>query len=314
MAKLLAVFGATGHQGSSIINFVLNNPSLSQQYKIRAITRDGTSPKATRLTQQGVEVIQADMNDPTSLTASLSGVHTVFIMTVPNFKSEDPDDQLYTAKKIADTAVQQGAEYIIFSTLPNYATLSGGKYTKVFPFDAKAKAEEYIRTLPVKSAFYCPGIFMENFQDQPYIGPKKRDDGTWAVARHYSPATELPLIDATGDTGKFVGAMLAEPEKYEGKTVAAAQGVYTIAEAVEIISKATGKKVVYEQVSEEEFRKSLPFEGPYSDVFVEGFGFQEEYGYFGPGTRKSVAEASSVPHGRLRTLEEFLETHPLILE
>ena len=27
----------------------------------------------------------------------------------------------------------------------------------------------------------------------------------------------MPLIDAVGDTGKFVGAILGEPDRYEGK-------------------------------------------------------------------------------------------------
>lgn len=38
MSNVLAVFGATGQQGGSVINYALNDPKLSQEYKIRAIT------------------------------------------------------------------------------------------------------------------------------------------------------------------------------------------------------------------------------------------------------------------------------------
>jgi uncharacterized protein YbjT (DUF2867 family) len=45
MSKILAVFGATGQQGNSIIIHVLNDAVLSQAYSIRAITRDVNSPQ-----------------------------------------------------------------------------------------------------------------------------------------------------------------------------------------------------------------------------------------------------------------------------
>jgi hypothetical protein len=39
MAKILAVFGATGVQGGSVINHVLNDPELSKEYEIRAVSK-----------------------------------------------------------------------------------------------------------------------------------------------------------------------------------------------------------------------------------------------------------------------------------
>ena len=64
---------------------------------------------------------------------------------------------------VFDVAVQEGAEYIIFSTRPPVKEISRGKHTKVTLFDAKAKAEQHVRGLPIKSAFYSPGSFMQNF-------------------------------------------------------------------------------------------------------------------------------------------------------
>jgi uncharacterized protein YbjT (DUF2867 family) len=46
MSKLLVFFGATGNQGGSVVNFVLNDPTLSKEYKIRAVTRDPYKPAA----------------------------------------------------------------------------------------------------------------------------------------------------------------------------------------------------------------------------------------------------------------------------
>lgn len=309
MSKILAVFGATGQQGGSVISYLLNDPELSQKYKIRAITRDITSEKAKQL-EEKVEVVQGDVLDRASLEIALTGVHTVFAMTTPSFGPVGLEIEYNSGKTIADVAVEKGAEYIIFSTLPPVKEISGGKYTKVTPFDAKAKAERHIRGLPIKSAFYSPGFFMENFQSQAFLAPRQVPDGTWVMVRNIPPKTQIPLIDAVGDTGKFVGAILAEPDKYEGKTFCAATALYSLEEIVAIMSKATGQTVIYKQIPHEDFRKSLPFE---PDIFVEAFGYQEEFGYFGSDSEELVAWAAENARGRLSTFEEFLEAHPLQL-
>jgi uncharacterized protein YbjT (DUF2867 family) len=312
MPIILAVFGATGQQGGSVINSVLNDPELSQQYKIRAVTRDVNSEKAKQL-EEKVEVVEGDVSNKASLKTALNGVHTVYAMTTPDFGPNGFQVELNNAKTIADVAVESGAEYIIFSTLPPVRETSGGKYTKVTPFDAKAEAEQYIRGLPIKSAFVSLGIFMENFQQQAFLAPRKAADGTWIMARHISSKTQYPLFDAVGDTGKFVGAILAEPDKYEGKTFCAAQALYSLEDICAIISTATGKNVVYKQVPVEEFKASLSGFGPLVDIFVEGFKYQEEFGYFGPDEKSLVAWAAGNARSRLTTLEEYLAAHPLQL-
>ncbi|KAL8935758.1 MAG: hypothetical protein Q9216_005272 [Gyalolechia sp. 2 TL-2023] len=309
MSRILAVFGATGQQGSSVLDFVLNDPELSQKYKVRAITRDVKSDKAKTLKSK-VEVVHGDLLDRASLETSLTGVHTVFAMTNPSFGPGGLEIEYNNAKAIADVAVQKGVEYIIFSTLPSVTEISGGKYTKVSHFEAKAKAERYIRGLPIKSAFYSPGFFMENFHAMPFLAPQKAPDGKWVMARHTSPKAQVPLINAVGDTGKFIGAILAEPDRFEGKTFHAATRLYNLEEVAAVMSKATGKTIIAEQVPLDDFKKSTPFE---PDAFAETFSYGEEFGYYGPDTEELVAWAAANARGRPSTLEEFLQVHPLQL-
>lgn len=117
MSKILAVFGATGQQGGSVINYVLNDPDLSQKYKIRAITRSTNSEQAKQLKGK-VQVVQGDVLDRASLQTALTGAHTVFAMTTPDFGPNSFEVEYDSGKTIADVAVEKGAEYIIFSTLP----------------------------------------------------------------------------------------------------------------------------------------------------------------------------------------------------
>ncbi|KAK0636735.1 hypothetical protein B0T17DRAFT_613423 [Bombardia bombarda] len=126
--------------------------------------------------------------------------------------------------------------------------------------DAKAMVEKYIRSLPFKSAFFVGSLFMENFHSHPFSAPQRAPDGnTWVLIRPNSSTTQLPLIDAVGDTGKFVGAILAEPGKYEGKTFCSATMLYSLEEVTAIMAKTTGKNVVFKQIPLDEFMASLPF-------------------------------------------------------
>jgi uncharacterized protein YbjT (DUF2867 family) len=57
MVKLLTVFGATGKQGGSIIESVLSDATLREEFAIRGVTRDVSKPAARALAARGVEVV-----------------------------------------------------------------------------------------------------------------------------------------------------------------------------------------------------------------------------------------------------------------
>ncbi|KAF7188498.1 NmrA-like family domain-containing protein 1 [Pseudocercospora fuligena] len=309
MSKILAVLGSTGQQGGSVINNVLSDPELSQLYSVRAISRDAASEKAKQL-QKRVDVVEGDVSDRESLQKALSGVDTVFAMTTPSVGPEAVEIEFNTAKNIADVAVSSGVKYLIWSTLPAVSEISNGKYSKVTAFDAKAKAGDYIRGLPIKSAFVSLGFFMENFRSQPFLTAQRDSNGAWIMARPHSANTSYPLIAAVEDIGKFVGAILAEPERYERKRLCAAEALYSVEDIAKQLSKSAGQKIVFKQVSTEDFDRNIPF---MADVFVDAYCFAGEYGYFGPGMEEQVAWAARNARGKLLTLEQFLQANPLTL-
>ncbi|KAG5759778.1 hypothetical protein H9Q72_012104 [Fusarium xylarioides] len=311
MSKTLAVIGATGKQGGAVINFVLNNPELSKQYKIRAITRDVNSENSKKLKGRGVQVVQGDLADPASIKNALKGAHTLFFMTTPAWTATDLKPEFEVIKKTADAAVEVGIEYIIFSSLPRTTDVSGGKYTANHPFDAKAEGEKYIRTLPVKSAFVRLGFFLENIIQVPLWAPQKDENGDWVVSLPFTPETRIPWIDNGSNCGSFVGAILAEPEKYEGVGFDAAAGFYSLEELVAIESRVTGKEITYKQISSEEFAEKLPI---LKDVYVQAFKAGQEFGYYGSDGEKSVAWAAERTRGKLVTPEEFFKANHLKLE
>lgn len=71
MSKIITVFGATGNQGGSVITHLLNDSQVSQEYKIRGITRDTSKPAAQELAKKGVEVVSVRaQTSPSSISSS----------------------------------------------------------------------------------------------------------------------------------------------------------------------------------------------------------------------------------------------------
>lgn len=304
MSKLLVVFGATGQQGGSVVEYVLSDPELSKIYTVRAVTRDPTKPAAKALQAKGAEVVKGDTEDPSSLLPALKGAHTIFAITLQVMQENVPKYQEFLqGKAMADAAVAVGAQFLIFSTLPNVAVLSSRKITNVEHFDLKAEVEQYIRSLPIKSAFYVPGFFMQNFAT--FLVPQPADDGSFVIANVVTPQTLLPLIDIVADTGKFVGAILAAPDKFEAKYVRSAERLVTFEEVAKTISHVSGKKVHYAQVPESTLKPYLP--PAIVDEIIGMYIYYQNFGYFGQQTKGVVKDAVQVARGKLTTFEDFVQ-------
>ncbi|PNP43586.1 hypothetical protein TGAMA5MH_04558 [Trichoderma gamsii] len=75
--KLIVVLGATGNQGSSVVNTFLKDA----RWRVRGLTRNPSSAKAKALSARGVEVVQADMDDLSSLSAAFQNANAIFVVS-----------------------------------------------------------------------------------------------------------------------------------------------------------------------------------------------------------------------------------------
>lgn len=193
MSKTIVVLGATGNQGGSVASTFLANPD----WHVRAVTRNAASAKAQALKARGAEIVVADLDDPATLRAAFAGAHALSIVSDPlTILAAGPDaaavkplpDQnlmawaagleLQQLKNAIDAAAQVPTlERVVLSVLQNASALSGGKYTQVYHFESKAKAEEYIKeTYPAlwsKTSSYVPGWFLGNILPGGMSPPQK---------------------------------------------------------------------------------------------------------------------------------------------
>ncbi|MGW4210648.1 NmrA family NAD(P)-binding protein [Lentzea sp. NPDC004789] len=56
---------------------------LADGWRVRALTRDPSSPAAARLVSAGAEVVRADLDSPESLRSAFAGAHGVFSVQNP---------------------------------------------------------------------------------------------------------------------------------------------------------------------------------------------------------------------------------------
>lgn len=56
--KIIAVIGATGGQGGSVVQAILRDSKMSAEWTIRGITRDSSKESSKKLASQGVEVVE----------------------------------------------------------------------------------------------------------------------------------------------------------------------------------------------------------------------------------------------------------------
>ncbi|TVY86084.1 NmrA-like family domain-containing protein, partial [Lachnellula willkommii] len=155
MSKLIVIIGITGIQGGSIASHFSTLPD----WTIRGITRTPTSPTASSLTP----LTTANLNDPSTLIPAFAGAHTIFSTTDFYSPFHDPhtqalltegqsineycyEQELAQGKNVADAAARtEGLQRLVVSSLCDASEWSGGRYTGVFHFDAKARAVRYVR-------------------------------------------------------------------------------------------------------------------------------------------------------------------------
>jgi len=264
-SKVISVIGATGVQGGSVVDALLDEG----EYSIRAITRNPNSNAAKELAAKGVTVVTADVNDLSSLIPAFSGSHAIYAVTdfFEPFTKHGP-------AKAMEIEAQQGInlakaasatsslEHYIWSTLPNGSKVSGGKY-KVPHFEAKNKVDEYIKSnanLYAKTTFLWVTYYAQNYYF-PMFTPIFVPTSGQHIQIHSTPAS-VPIKsigDARANIGLFVKAIFQQPKlTLPGKYVLAHVEDTTAGKMLQAWADAQGKKSQYLQTDKETYYSIWP--------------------------------------------------------
>ena len=284
MKKTIAILGATGTQGASVVDAFRTSPD----WHIRALTRDPTSAKAEAIPRsERMTVVKADLNDWFSLLAAFEGCDAVFAVTdywapfsnarlrKQHAVGPDPgkafrewayEEEINHGKNIAKAAtvcaVNGKLKHFIWSGLPSPKKYSNGKYSGIYHFDSKAEITEHIRKYypalaKVMSVLFV-GFYASNMLVSQMMKPLKQEDGTFLVPRLCDGDAKHPFIITREHTGPLAKALI---EAAPGKTLLGYTAMLSWREMTEMWARATGQTAVFREVGLEEFKKQFPVEG-----------------------------------------------------
>jgi hypothetical protein len=115
------------------------------KYHVRGLTRDPTSPKSKKLAEQGVELVQADLDDAESLQRAFEGAHIIYAMT-DFWQSMSATIEIEQGKRIVDIAAAlPQLEHFVWASLPDGKELSKGQFVNIFHWQSKADVAKYIK-------------------------------------------------------------------------------------------------------------------------------------------------------------------------
>jgi uncharacterized protein YbjT (DUF2867 family) len=291
--KLIVILGATGNQGGSVAEVFLREP----QWRVRAVTRNPTSTKARVLATRGAEVVQADLDSPSTLLSAFENAHAIFAVSdfwglfgdpANEAKAKGQPLNVWAANQeteqlkavIAAAARIPTLERFVLSSLSNATKWSQGKYTHVYHFDSKAKAEAWGReTYPElwkKTSIFQPGFFLSNFVSNPIMQPVMTAHGVAQFVGNIDPDVKLPFIAAEEDTGPIVKALVQEGA---GKNVIGYREWSSLRELSKAFAQATGTQTECIQLPIGESNIPLP-----SELRLElddNWAYCNEFGYEG---------------------------------
>ena len=280
--QVVLITGATGKQGGALAQEL-----GGKGFKLRAMTRKPDSDAARSLRKMGAEVVQGDLDDPTSTGKALDGAWGVF--AVQNTWEAGVEGEETQGKRIAKLAREKGVQHFVYTSVG-----SAQRKTGIPHFENKWRIEDTIRGLKFPSyTILRPVFFMENLPTPWFLNGDK-------LVTAMDPKTVLQMI-AVEDIGKFGARAFTHAADMNGREIDLAGDQVTMPQAAEVLGKALGKKIDFVRIPIEEIRKNSEdfammlewFDRVGYDVDIPGL--ERTYGMklttLGHWVRKNVAPA-----------------------
>ncbi|MFI1969682.1 NAD(P)-dependent oxidoreductase [Streptomyces cinnamoneus] len=230
-AKDILVLGGTGKTGRRLVRVL-----RAAGETVRAASRSGE--------------VRFDWNEPETWRPALAGASAVYLVA--------PDDPAPVADFVA-LAVASG--------VGRFVALSGRGIEQVGPGfgEGMAAAEQAVRASGAAWTILRPNNFHQNFDEDLWHGPLR--DGRLAL-----PIGEVPEPFVDADDVAEVAAAVLTGDDHDGQVYElSGPRALTFAQAVEVIARAAGRPMRYEEISAEAYAAQLRAAGT-PESFVVALG------------------------------------------
>src|SRR5680860_1025807 len=220
----VAVIGATGQQGSAVVDSL-----LAAGHPVRAVLRDVHSEKARALTARGVSVVYGDQDKPDSLADALLDIRSLFLMTTYSEANGGPEGEVRRGRAVAESAARAKVPHVVYSAVGGAERKSGVPHV-----DSK-RSIEIILTKLLPSSFIRPTFFMENLSR----GLGATDSADFVLRLPMPGDVPIEMV-AVVDIGKVAAAVLLDPAALPSATVEIAGDTQTGNEIAALIGTRLG--------------------------------------------------------------------------
>lgn len=231
---MIVVTGANGQLGQLVIQALLRQVPTSQ---VVAAVRQPA--KATQLAALGVQVRQADYDQPATLDAAFQGAEKVLLIS-----SSEVGQRTVQHQNVIDAAQRAGVQLLAYTSL-----LRAGASPLGLAAEHQA-TEAYLKSVGLPHVLLRNGWYTENYlasvppalQHGAFIGSAGEGRIASAARADYAEAAArvLTLPDQAGRVYELAG-----------------DSAYTLAEFAVELSRQSGKTIPYVNLPEAEYQKAL---------------------------------------------------------
>ena len=231
---MIAITGATGQLGQHVIESLLKTVPASQ---IVAIVRNPA--KATALSQQGITVRQADYSDEAAFSTALQGIDKLLLISSSEVGQRAPQH-----RNVINAAKAAHVKFIAYTSLLHADTSPLGLA------DEHVATEKMLAESGIAYALLRNGWYTENYLAS---APAALEHGVFIGA-----AGEGKIASATRADYAAAAARVISEEGHAGKTYElAGDAGWPLSQLAAELAKQSGKKVVYQNLSEADFAAAL---------------------------------------------------------
>jgi len=234
MSTTILVTGATGKQGGAAMKKFLQD-NTSNNYTLRALTRNPTSPASLKLSSQGVQLFKGDLEDPESLKEALTGTDIAFLITTPDGPKKS-ESEVNQGKTFIDIAKSTNLKYLVYTSVDG-----AERDSKVPHFESKYIIEQYLEASGIPHTILRPVAFMDNFPTQTGF-VTAMVFGLFTTALKGKKLQYIAVEDIGYAAAKVIESSTTgeQRQQYQGKAIPLAGDNLTMTQVLDVYEKVLG--------------------------------------------------------------------------
>jgi uncharacterized protein YbjT (DUF2867 family) len=223
--KLIVVNEATAKQG-----IVTAKSLVDDGWTVRALTHDMDHTVAKLLKKRGIEVVEIDPNNRSSLDKALVGAYGVYYVS----SVEETELEVMQGKLMADAARAAGVQHFIYNS-------AGGvdRETGIPQLAGKWQVEQYLCSSDMPVTILRPAMLMESVASAGLSNLLMIS----ALSTMVRAEKTIQLISIE-DIACFAAIAFSQPEQFVGRTMELAGDAVTLSRITRIRRRVQGARLI----------------------------------------------------------------------